>query len=285
MSKITLGIDIGGTSVKAAVLVDGQCLRTGQSDFYARPDAGLLKQAIRQAVGDLNDADAIGLCVPGLMDEGRTIITYSVNVPGLINLPLTSLVPSAMAWSGTRATAIANDAAATAYHIYHSRELSGRLLVLTLGTGVGGAVLDHGGRLLDVEGGTPGHLGQIDVSIPGHDVIGPDGGGGGLEGYIGVAALKRDHGSDVSAAIARFTGTEPAMFAMVRALRIAHAIYRPNHICIAGGIGTRLRHLLPNLRQMVDRNLTSVARKDYTLTCGEDDFHAARGAALLAAQK
>jgi hypothetical protein len=145
-------------------------------------------------------------------------------------------------------------------------------------------VLDGANQCLDVEGGTSGHLGQIDVSLAGHDVIGPDGGAGGLEGYIGVGALRRAYGPDVSAAIDHFTGQEPAMLALVRAIRIAHAIYRPMHICLGGGIGIRLKRLLPTLKSMIDHHLTSVARDGYTFTCGEDDFHAARGVALLAAQ-
>jgi predicted NBD/HSP70 family sugar kinase len=281
MAQVILGIDIGGTSVKAAVQIDGRWVRFGQSGFYVKPDADQLRRAIREAVGALDDA-AIGLCVPGLMNAERNCVTLAVNVPGLIDLPLAELVPSALGWNGTRPTEIANDAAAAAKDIYFARRLTGRLLVLTLGTGVGSVVLDDGGKLLDVEGGTCGHLGQIDVSIHGHDVIGPDGGGGGLEGYIGVAALRREYGQDVSKAIATFSGTEPAMLALVRTVRIAHAIYRPLHICLCGGVGIRLKPLLPTFKEMIDRDLTSVARRDCTFTCGDDDFHAARGAAMLA---
>ena len=279
-----LGIDIGGTSVKAAVNTAGQWTHLGQSDFYARPDTDRLRSAIRQAVGPVSDAAAIGLCVPGLMNADRTQITLAVNVPGLMNLPLAGLVPSALGWTGTRPVIIANDAGSTAHDVYTKRNLIGRLLLLTLGTGVGSVVLDDGGKMLNVEGGTSGHLGQIDVSIPGHDVLGPDGGAGGLEGYIGVGALRQAYGPDVSLAVSKFTGDEPAILALVRALRITHAIYRPNHVCLAGGIGIRLKHLLPTLKQMVDHHLTSVARPDYTFTCADDDFHAARGAAQLATQ-
>jgi glucokinase len=284
MAQAFLGIDIGGTSIKAAVRVDGRWGAFGQSGFYARPDADQLRRAIRQAAGPLPDAAAIGLCVPGLMNAERNRVRFAVNVPGLVDLPLADLVPGALGWNGTRPLAIANDAVAAARDIYATRRLTDRLLLLTLGTGVGSVVLDDGGKLLDVEGGTCGHLGQIDVSIPGYDVIGPDGGAGGLEGYIGVAALRRMYGTDVSKAIADFSGTEPAMLALVRTLRIAHAIYRPLHICLCGGVGIRLKRLLPALKELIDRDLTSVARPDYTFTCGDDDFHAARGAATMAAQ-
>ena len=135
-----------------------------------------------------------------------------------------------------------------------------------------------------MEGESPGHLGQIDVSIPGADVIGPDGGAGGLEGYIGVAGIQRRYGLDVSSTIATFTGEEPPIAALVRAIRIAHAIYRPQHICLAGGIGIRLGHLLAVMRAKIESHLTSVARRDWTLGTGDDDFHAARGAARSAAE-
>jgi predicted NBD/HSP70 family sugar kinase len=285
MAQTVLGIDIGGTSVKSATRVDGKFVAFGQSKFYVKPDTDSLRRAIREAIGPVSDAAAIGLCVPGLMDAERTRITLAVNVPGLMNLPLAELVPGSLGWTGTRPTVIANDANAAAHDLYAARKLSGRLLLLALGTGVGAVVLDEGGKVLEVEGGTSGHLGQIDVSIAGHDIIGPDGGAGGLEGYIGVAALKRAYGPDVSASISKFTGDEPALHAVGRALRIAHAIYRPMHICLCGGVGIRLKPLLPKLKALIDRNLTSVARPGYTLTCGDDDFHSSRGVALLAAAK
>jgi glucokinase len=155
------------------------------------------------------------------------------------------------------------------------------LLAMALGTGIGVAVLDDGKPLL-VEGQSPGHFGQIDVSIPGEKVVGPDGGAGGLEGYLGVAALRERYGRDASAALAKFTGEEPAMLALVRAIRIAHAIYRPDHVVLCGGIGIRLKNLVSTLKAKVETNLTSLARPNWTLTTGDDNFHAARGAAMLA---
>jgi glucokinase len=277
----TLGVDIGGSSVKAALYVDGQFVRTGQSPFYARPTTGQLLAAIQEAVGQLRELRSVGLCVPGLLDHHRRVITLAVNVPGLTGFPLDELVPQALGLDGGRPTTTSNDAAATACDIYSTRRLEGRLLVVTLGTGVGAAVLDDG-ALLRVEGDSPGHIGQIDVSIAGSDVVAPDGGSGGLEGYIGVPALHQRYGPDLSVALARLTGEEPAILALVRTLRICHAMYRPHHICLCGGVGIRLRHLLPVIRKKTADRLTSLARPNWTLDCGIDDFHAARGAAQLA---
>jgi len=277
-----LGIDIGGTSVKAAACVDGRTIWTGQSAFYSKPGTEEVRDAIRQAVGGRADrVDAIGLCAPGLLDAQQRKITFALNVPGIAGIPLDRLVPEALNLSFNRPTRICNDAHATALDIFQTRRPQGRLLAVAIGTGVGCAVLDEG-QPLRVEGESPGHFGQIDVSLPGDEAVGPDGGAGGLEAYLGVAALRAACGSDISAAMAKFRGDEPSMLALVRAIRIAHAIYRPNHICLMGGIGIRLRHLIPVLREKIERKLTNLARPGWTLTTGNDDFHAARGAAKLA---
>ena len=42
-------------------------------------------------------------------------------------------------------------------------------------------------------------------------------------------------------------------------------------------------YLVPTIRKLVNTNLTSVADPDWTIGTGDDDFHAAKGAARLAA--
>ena len=160
------------------------------------------------------------------------------------------------------------------------KKLEGRVLVISIGTGIGAAVLDEG-KPLHVDGASPGHIGQMDVIIEGHPAIGPDGGAGSLEGYMGGAALSKKYG-DAAAAIKAFKGFEPPLRALARAIRIAHAIYRPHHVVLAGGIGIRMAHLVEPLHSLVSTHLSSIARHNWTLTCGDSDFHAARGAARLA---
>ncbi|HUB27636.1 MAG TPA: ROK family protein [Tepidisphaeraceae bacterium] len=282
---VSLGIDIGGTSTKVVARRGDQLLWTGQSKFYVNPDKSGLIHAIRSAVaGRIKTVDTVGMCVPGLFDVKTQQVTQSVNVPGLNHLSLARLVEEALGEAPRKNLAILNDAVATAHDLWRSRGLSGRLLVWALGTGVGASVLDDGVPLR-VEGISPGHLGQIDVSIEDEPVVGPDGGAGGLEGYIGAGALSRKYGPDISAALDRFDGSEPPLRALVRAIRIAHAIYRPNHIVLCGGIGIRLRRLLPVMRTMIDDRLTSVARPDWDLSTGDNDFHAAKGAAAVATER
>jgi predicted NBD/HSP70 family sugar kinase len=278
-----LGIDIGGSSVKVAVLEDGEVVRTGGSGRYSRPSPQEVAQAIREAAGDgANGVYSVGLCVPGLLDEAKERLTFSVNIPGLEGTRLSELVAASVG-GDVRRVVVATDSNATAYDLYHTRGLGGRMLVFVIGTGIGAAVIDANGPLY-VDGESPGHFGQMDVSLEGEPVIGLDGGAGSLEGYLGAGALKRRYGPDVYQAVDHMKPLDPPIRALARAIRIGHAIYRPHHVVLAGGLGIRLGHLLPALYTMVETNLTDLARPDWTLTVGESDFHAAAGAARMAVQ-
>jgi predicted NBD/HSP70 family sugar kinase len=279
---IALGIDIGGTSVKAAALDGGRTLWTGKSGTFARPGTDEIVAAIKEAVvGRAAGVAAVGICCPGLLDRAARTITLSVNVPGLVGVPLDDIVARALGTPAPR-SAILSDANAVGYDVYVSRGLSGRLLCLTLGTGVGASVVDAGGTFLHVSGESPGHFGQLDVSLESEPPIGPDGGAGSLEAYIGTAALTARYGD--ANVVGRLGVGEPPVRALVRAIRVAHAVYRPQHVCLTGGIGVRLAGIVPEIRAAVGEKLTRVAREGWTLFTGEDDYHAACGVARWAAK-
>jgi predicted NBD/HSP70 family sugar kinase len=280
---ISLGIDVGGSSVKLAATANGQVLWTGHSESYSRATKDQLISAIqRTAAGRAKNISTVGICVPGRLDRVRRMITLSVNLPSLNGLRLDDLVGDAI--GDVAHVELLNDSTSSAYDIYASHNLSGRLVSITLGTGVGASVLDEGVPLM-IEGDSPGHIGQLDVSIPGEDVIGPDGGFGSLEGYIGAPALVQRYGNDMAKTLANLTEKDAPVKALARAIRIFHAIYRPQHVYFTGGIGIRLRHLLPSIRKLVNTNLTSVADPEWTIGTGDDDFHAAKGASRLATVK
>jgi predicted NBD/HSP70 family sugar kinase len=277
---VTLGIDIGGTSVKTAAFADDQFLSTTQGTPYTRPNTAQLIDAIRKTVPASLKPARLGLCLPGLYDATQRKITHSVNVPGLVGLTLDELMTQSLG-QPPPPMQIFTDAHAAAYDIQLMKKLDGRVLVISIGTGIGASVLDNG-KPLHVDGNSPGHFGQMDVMIEGHTAIGPDGGAGSLEGYMGAAALIKKYG-DVTTALKTFRGFEPPLRALARAIRIAHAIYRPQHVVLAGGIGIRMSHLIEPLHALVSTHLSSIARPNWTLSVGDSDFHAARGAARLAA--
>ncbi len=279
--KCTLGIDIGGSSIKLALRSAGRTVWTRRSRSYDRPDRAEVAEALREAMGhDSAGIENIGLCVPGLLDRANRCVTLSVNLPSLVGVSLDALLADALSYEVPK-VALLSDAEAAALDLYSTRQLSGRLLLLVLGTGVGAAVWDASGPL-HVDGESPGHFGQMDVSVADVPVIGPDAGAGSLEGYLGSAALRQRYGDRFMEVMPTLHVDEPPLLALARAIRIGHAIYRPDHVCLAGGIGNALGPRATALQASINLNLTRVARVGWTLTTGEHDFHAAIGAAKAA---
>lgn len=228
----------------------------------------------------------VGLCVPGRRDAGGRRVVASVNVPGLVGESLDELVREAVG-DGARVVTVVSDARAAAEDVAAGLVPgAGRLLAISMGTGVGACVMD-GGRSLEVSGESPGHLGQVDVSVvlgDGTVPVGPDGGRGGLEAYVGLPALVLRLGGPAETVMDRVGADDPAIEALARAIRIAHAIYRPQTVALLGGVGIGLARHGEVIRARVSDGLTSVAREGWTLVFGRDGFHATRGAARLAMQ-
>ena len=276
-----LGIDIGGSSVKLALLRGGECLSTAQGDRYRLPDRAALITSIRSAFAQLaiDRIDACGLCAPGLVNPHSTVVERSVNIPDLVGTSLTDLVTQAITFSGR--LSIITDVHAAAHDFWIHERLSGRLLSIALGTGVGACVLDNGVPLR-ISGLSSGHFGQMDVGLTDLPLpTAPDGGLGGLEGYVGLRSLESRFGTDLAAVT--LTPGDPALRALAKAIRIAHAIYRPDHIRLAGGVGLVIARSMVELDRLVREGLTSLAKSGWTLGSAADPFAAARGAARIAA--
>lgn len=283
-----LGLDIGGTSVKGALVAPGgNVLAVSRSREYARPSIDALIEAVAAAVPACDAPLAtVGLCVPGLLDAAKTRVEYSANLPALQELPLREIVRRALD-AGSMHTpdhlGVHADAAAAAYGYWWTARPQGRLLALSLGTGVGAAVLDDG-EFLRVSAESPGHIGQLDVSLDDHAPIGPDHGRGGLEAYIGAPALRRTLGDNFPPRLATLDSHAAPIRALARALRICHAIYRPNEIALLGYVGLSLAPAAAALRAAVDTDLTRVARPDWRLRFADSPHLAAEGVARLAAR-
>lgn len=280
---IALGVDIGGTSVKAAIVRGDHAVATGRSDPYQRPDLAGLQRAIAAAVaplgGHLSRLDAVGLCLPGLVDRGTGQVIKSVNMPALVGADLNALLRDAI---GTARLPMSrfSDAHAATFDVWNGRP--GRLAGVSIGAGVGLCVLDDG-IALDLGDGSAGHLGQLDVTLDPRDApIGPDGGRGGLEAYVGWPALRSRFGRRVSDLGRALTEDETPLRALARAIRIIHAIHRPQRIVLLGGVGIELHAQLDRLRSLVSDRLTSLAREGCTLEAASSPHHAAVGAARLA---
>lgn len=160
----SLGIDLGGSSVKSvAVTATGEVLQRRQVDFD--PEASMdwaarIGDLVKSYTAERGAAPAtIGLAAPGLASrDGRSIAFMPGRLAGLEGLDWTRHLkfPSEIP--------VLNDAHAALLGevwVGAARGLRNVILV-TLGTGVGGAAMVDG-RLLQGEIGRAGHLGHASL--------------------------------------------------------------------------------------------------------------------------
>jgi glucokinase len=161
MSSV-VGIDLGGTKVCAAELRDGRlsepCLEPTDLSG-ARPLVDQLV-AIAQSVGD--DFAAVGIGVPSVVEFATGRIVSSVNIP-LVDVPLREVLGERLGVP----VFVDNDATVAALAEAHDEELrlvAHNLVMLTIGTGVGGGIV-LGGRIYRGATGGAGELGHTLVGL------------------------------------------------------------------------------------------------------------------------
>ncbi len=163
-----VGIDLGGTSVKsAAVTRDGTVLARATAEFDAREPLEWAEK-VRETAAELQRAQGapaavLGLSAPGLAAaNGRAIAHMPGRLEGLENFDWTEFLGAAVP------IPVLNDAhAALLGEAWIGAARNCRnVIMLTLGTGVGGAAMVDG-RLLEGEIRRAGHLG--------HNCLNPDG--------------------------------------------------------------------------------------------------------------
>jgi glucokinase len=181
----SVGIDFGGTSVKLGVCRDGELLCTDTpiptANFHG-PAALISEMAARVAKLRENypDIAAIGVGVPGLVDFAHGFVHILTNVPGWKHVPLKSLLGEKTGLP----VVVENDANAMAYAEFRYGAARGlnNVVALTLGTGIGGAlILD--GKMYRGSNCAAGEIGQMSIHFDGR--AGHYGNLGALEKYTG----------------------------------------------------------------------------------------------------
>jgi predicted NBD/HSP70 family sugar kinase/uncharacterized phosphosugar-binding protein len=191
--RYAIGVDIGGTHFKAvAVSEDGELLERLEGRSHDGEEA-LAAGRIRETVSELERrrggaASWIGIGAPGLAArDGRSIAWMQGRLAGLQGLVWADVLD-------TRATVVvSNDAqAALVGEAWRGAARGlGDVVLLTLGTGVGGAILS-GGRILRGHLGRAGHWGHMSLDPRGAPGI--TGTPGSLEDAVGNCTLKARSG-------------------------------------------------------------------------------------------
>ncbi len=298
-----LGLDLGGTNVKWAVVEhDGTTWAAIARDqvptrYAAEPQdvpAGIVAQLGEVAVATTaawGPLDSIGIGVPGLYDPVTGCTRFIVNMPGpWAGLPVAGPVAEA---AGVPAFLI-NDA--RAFGLAELRLGAGRgassMVGLTLGTGVGG-VIAIGGQVHQGHDGTAGEIG--------HQTIDPDGpwcncgNRGCVEAYARADQISAACGTpSVEEAVRAARAGEP------RALRgladvgryigigIANMItvISPDRIVLGGGVAAAGDLLFGPIRVEIARRVTTTSVDAVQLVAAElGTWAGAIGAAVHGAER
>jgi glucokinase len=264
--QLVLGVDVGGTKVAVAALrgleVAGRAVRpTVLTSSSALLDG--LEQTAREVIAYSGAPVGVGVGVPSQIDYDTGTVETSVNIP-LTGVPLREEL-------GRRfgvPVFVDNDANVAALAEARLLECD-ELLMLTLGTGVGGGVVT-GGRIFRGAHGLGAELGHFTLMPDGPPCPGNCPNSGCVEAYCSGQALERDAtelardkpGSRLAAALdtdGRVSGRELVEAAeegdsdavlvfgrFARMLGVAIAgyvnVFEPERVVIGGGL-SRASHL------------------------------------------
>jgi glucokinase len=258
----SIGVDLGGTNIKIVVIAnDGNVLEYLTCDTA---DAeGSWAQTIKHQLESIQDQRGaspchIGLAAPGLAaKDGRSIAYMQGRLQGLQGFDWQDFL-------GTRSPVVVlNDAhAALLGEVWQGAAKGFRnVILLTLGTGVGGAVLVDG-RLIKGQIGRAGHLGHVTVNSEGPpDIVNTP---GSLEQMIGNYNLSERSGGKFTSTRrlveAHLAGDQEATAMWLRSVsHLAAAVvsfinaFDPEIVIIGGGIAQAGPALFDPLRKHLDR--------------------------------
>jgi len=183
-----IGLDIGGGSTKLGVIDSaGGLLASRRIVLSPNADFPAILARYRTEIAALGVPDLpVGIAYPGHIDRRRALGLNS-NVPALDGHPL-----AAALGRNERSAAILNDAdaAAVAEARNHPEGRDGRMLMITIGTGIGVSMI-VGGAALETAGGTLGDSGHLNLDPSGRHRC-RQGCTGCLESVASAEALARD---------------------------------------------------------------------------------------------
>jgi glucokinase len=157
MAERLIGVDVGGTKVSVAVLEDGRLSDPVLSPTDQRGADELVAQLI-EAIRAAGPADAVGVGVPSVIDFETGMARTSVNIP-LQGVPLRQILTDALGFPAF----VDNDATVAALAEAFDddlRPVAQTLVMITVGTGIGGGIVINGRIFRGATGAAPeiGHI-------------------------------------------------------------------------------------------------------------------------------
>ncbi len=282
MSGFTVGVDVGGTKV-AAALVDasGAIVRRNravtESTAYASMVAGIVQAASGVRSGE--EVEAVGLAIAGNVSSDRSHVLFSPHLP-LAGEPLAADLADELGVP----VIVENDANAAAWaeHQCGAGRGASELLFIALGTGLGAGLILHD-ELYSGFQGFAGEAGHITVVIDGRPC--PCGSRGCWERYASGTALvaeyiERGGDSEVSGPTItqRAQGGDALALAAItsvgewlgRGMASLVAVLDPERIVIGGGVSEAGELLLEPARRLMAESVTGADRRPLPLIAGAE---------------
>ncbi|WP_216215762.1 ROK family protein [Amycolatopsis aidingensis] len=272
--RAVVAVDVGGTEIKAALLdAHADVLATRRVPTRRGADGAATAEVVADQVaglagelrelGEAVEVAAVGVVVPGIVDEAAGVARYSANL-GWREVPLRGLLQERIGLP----VAFGHDVAAAGLAEWRLGAARGfrDIAMVPVGTGIAAALLLDGRPYR--AGGLAGELGHVDI---GHGLACPCGASGCLEVTASAAAVARRYtersGTVVtgSAEVVRAAraGDQDAAAVLAeavdglgRGLRILVTLLAPEVIVLGGGLFGAREFVLDPLRGWLAGRLT-----------------------------
>ncbi|BAY82503.1 ROK family protein [Calothrix parasitica NIES-267] len=288
-----IGIDLGGTAIKLGRFTsDGSCLKslTVVTPQPATPEAvmGVIVDAIKE-VDPEGSAVAIGVGTPGPADAAGRVAKIAINLPQWWNIPVADILSAKIG----KPTIIDNDAncAGLGEAWLGAGRFYKNFILLTLGTGVGGAIFIDG-KLFTGRFGSAGELGLINLIPDGPQC--KSGNQGSLEQHTSVIAIRRRTGKEPSelGALAE-KGDAKALefwqeYGKYLGIGVTSLLYvlTPEAVVIGGGVSASFEFFLPSMKTEIEQRVMPTSRENLRIIRAQLGNRAGMlGAAKLALEK
>jgi len=168
-----LAIDLGGTKIIAAIISNQG--RVIAREYYLTLAEEGLQLVINRTLSaidrllslgriDSSQLNSISIAAAGAIDFDQGLVTLSPNLPDWRNVPLRDMVQEKYGVN----TFLINDASAAALgeHRFGAGKGVNNLILLTLGTGIGGGIIING-KLYSGVSGSAGEIGHMTIDVNG----------------------------------------------------------------------------------------------------------------------
>ncbi|HEY9810903.1 MAG TPA: ROK family protein [Halomicronema sp.] len=275
-NKQVIGIDLGGSAIKIGRFDhSGNCHETLSIPTPQPATPTSVFQVMAEAISQLDpkqECAAIGVGTPGPVDATGRIAKVAINLSGWHNVPLADWLEK----NTGLPVIMANDANCAG--LGEAWLGAGRhfrnLIMLTLGTGVGGAIILNG-ELFTGHTGSAGELGLITIDLYGAECH--SGNRGSLEQHVSVQAIRRRTGAEpAELGHSAKAGNRQALefwqtYGHQLGAGLASLIYvlTPEAVILGGGVAASAEFFLPATIAEIERRVIPECRSDLQVLTAE----------------